>query len=76
MHGNQTISHSWEVLAQGCLVVSRLSTPQVARLDMVVRRKTSVKRDDLDDDLARKAMFAEYREENGKDLEREGCGEW
>jgi len=43
---------------------------------MVVRRKTSVKRDDLDDDLARKAMFAEYREENGKDLEREGCGEW
>jgi len=30
---------------------------------------------DEEDDISKK-MFAEYREENGKDLEREGGGTW
>jgi hypothetical protein len=29
-----------------------------------------------EDDRLSKAMFAEYREENAKDLEREGIGNW
>ncbi len=35
-----------------------------------------IKREPAEEDRISERMFADYREENGKDLEREGCGEW
>ncbi|MGD0638787.1 MAG: hypothetical protein ABSA72_12190 [Nitrososphaerales archaeon] len=32
--------------------------------------------DSAEEDRLSERMFHEYREENAKDLEREGCGEW
>ncbi len=44
----------------------------------MARRRTVnvVVRSDLEEEKLSRTMFNEYREENAKDLEREGCGEW
>ena len=51
-----------------------------SRSNPVMRRRqlipVIIKREPGEEDRISERMFADYREENGKDLEREGCGEW
>lgn len=43
---------------------------------MSSRKKGPIRKRDLDDDASLSTMFAEYREENAKDMEREAIGSW
>lgn len=43
---------------------------------MQMKKKPSPRRHEPDDELALKRMYADYSEENAKDLEREGIGNW
>jgi hypothetical protein len=39
-------------------------------------KKTTTRKQAEDEELLSRMMFAEYREENAKDMEREAIGNW
>jgi len=57
----------------GCIRIKQEARRKTA---MGTRGKKTAAKKESDDDLLSKIMFAEYREENAKDLEREGVGNW
>jgi hypothetical protein len=56
--------------------VSALNRKAAVLLAMTTRGKKTRAKLESEDERLTKVMYAEYREENAKDLEREGIGSW